>query len=413
MTLSSTDFGLAAAPLLRDDEPLVMLLDLSMLRGNLEALVEVFPPSTLHAVALKASPLLGVVDEVVRAGCGLEAASPTELELALSRVGADRVVFDSPVKTDTDLRRALAAGVTLNADNLSELPRIAALMGSASPNAKIGLRVNPAVGAGDIEATSTAFAGSKFGVCLATHRAEVLQAFRSYPWLTGLHSHIGSGGCGLDLLVEGVRVLDGLASEVRSAGGRIGHLDIGGGVPLDGSGSSADVFRDYATRLLREVPGIFSPDHLLITEMGRSVHANTTVAVTRVEGTKTTGGRKIALAHVGADLLLRTAYAPDDWRHEITVLSPDGVPKELTDLSPWDVAGPLCFSGDLIARARPLPPIERGDLLMVQQVGAYTLSMWSRYNSRRSPRLMGVEPGSPPVELRRREAHADVMTFWA
>ncbi len=412
MTLSMTDLGRTAAPLLSDDEPMVLLVDLPMLRGNLAGLVEAFPPATLHAVALKASPLLGLVDEVVRAGCGLEAASPTELEMALSRADKSKIVFDSPVKTDTDLKRALASGVTINADNLAELARIDSLIGSAAPNPRIGLRVNPVLGMGGIAATSTAYAGSKFGVCLTTHRAEVVQSFQRYPWLTGLHSHIGSGGCGLDMLVEGVRALDELASEVRSAGGHLGHLDIGGGIPVDGTGSSAPVYADYAARLRREVPGIFEGDHLLITEMGRSIHANTGVAVTRVEGVKSTGGRQIALAHVGADLLLRTAYAPDDWRHEITVLTPDGVPKELTDLTPWDVAGPLCFSGDLIARARPLPPIERGDLLLVSQVGAYTLSMWSRYNSRRSPRVMGVQPGLPPVGLRHRETHDEVVSFW-
>ena len=398
--------------MLTDDEPSVILVDLEQLRANLAELSAAFPQGTLHAIALKASPLRGVVDEVLAAGCGLEAASPSELELALAGTSPDRVVFDSPVKTDSDLRRAIDVGVVTNADNLQELARIDTLLGGAAPKASIGLRVNPGTGAGTISATSTAVAGTKFGVCLQTQHAEILKAFRRYPWLTGLHVHVGSGGCGFDLLASGAVVLAALAKEVRDGGTTIGHLDIGGGLPVHRPGVMDSSFSAYVALLRERAPTLFHDGHLLITEMGRRIHASTAVAISRVEATKSSGGRQIALTHVGADLMLRTAYAPNDWSHAIQVLNPDGTPRPEEDLSPWDIAGPLCFSGDLIARQRMLPRIRPGDLLAVEEVGAYTLAMWSRYNSRRSPRVLGLSRGAPPQELRHRESHDEVLDFW-
>ncbi|MFV8749785.1 diaminopimelate decarboxylase [Nannocystaceae bacterium ST9] len=406
--LSLETIGALARELLTDDEPCVLLCDLPALRANLAAMRAAFPAGTLHAVAIKANPLRAILAELVAAGCGLEAASPIELELALRAAPAERVVFDSPVKTESDLRRALALECVLNLDNLQEIARVDAILAGARPRARVGLRVNPDVGAGSIAATSTAVAGSKFGVCLRTSSDAVVEAFSRHSWLTGLHVHVGSAGCSLAQLVAGAKAIVQLAESLDS---RIETLDIGGGMPVDlEDPRRTPSFREYADRLRTEVPTLFDGRHQIITEMGRRVHADTTVAVSRVEATKQSGGRNIALIHLGADLLLRAAYMPGVWEHRIRVLDRHGTPRT-GPLEPWDIAGPLCFSGDLIARARPLPAIEPGDLLVVHDVGAYTLSMWSRYNSRASPAVWAHDdPG--PRRLRARESLEDVLRFW-
>ncbi|UCE59953.1 MAG: hypothetical protein JSU63_21225 [Phycisphaerales bacterium] len=137
-------------------------------------------------------------------GCGAEAATAAELEQAL-RAGfaPQRMVFDSPAKTVEKLHRAITCGVHINADSLQELDRIATLVKDGLQPTSIGARVNPKVGAGEIEATSTAVPGSKFGVSLRDNSVELRDRFKRYPWLTGLHVHVGSQGCDVELLTEG------------------------------------------------------------------------------------------------------------------------------------------------------------------------------------------------------------------
>src|SRR5690606_30720571 len=105
------------------------------------------------------------------------------------------------------------------------------------------------------------------------------------------------------------------------------------------------------------------------------------------------------------------ALQPALWFHEIALLDARGVPKR-GETSPATVAGPLCFSGDLIARDRPLPAAEPGDWLVIRDTGAYTLGMWSRHCSRGIPRVIGVDRGDLRV-LRERETPGDVVAFWS
>jgi diaminopimelate decarboxylase len=398
-----------AAGHLGEEAPLAMLTDLDELDANLRSLRAAFPSDTLHAVAIKANPVTAILRRVVATGAGLEAASAGELAQALRLVAAERVVFDSPAKTPSELRFSTAAGVRVNVDSLQELARLEKLALSGG----VGLRVNPGIGAGAIAATSTAVRGSKFGIDLAADRDAVVAACARHRWIDGLHVHVGSQGCGLEMLVAGVRELVNLAEEALAAGARIRWLDIGGGLPADYVSEVAGPgYAEYAAALRAEVPGLSDGRFRLVTEFGRHVHARHTVVASRVEYTKRSGGKRIAVIHAGADLFVRTAYMPDVWQHRITVHAPDGTPKT-GDESAWDIAGPLCFSGDLVARGRILPEeIEPGDLVVIHDAGAYTLGMWSRYNSRLSPGVFGWLDATGFEVLRRPETVEDVFRFW-
>lgn len=313
---------------------------------------------------------------------------------------SDKIVFDSPAKTVSELRLALNAGVRVNLDNSQELLRVVELINSRAVSVRegqiIGLRINPQVGTGSIAALSTGGLISKFGFPLSEVREDLVAAFRDHPWLNGLHLHVGSQGVGLELVVEGIRRVWELVKEVEAACGapRVQVLDIGGGLPVDyESDGPAPVsqFERQAQLLRAQVPGLFEPNApQLMTENGRSLVAKTTFAASRVEYIKASGGRRIAVCHLGADLLLRTCYLPDTWPCRVFVCGPQGASKEedqpyVEAWETWDIAGPLCFQGDRIAVERQLPGICAGDFIMVPDVGAYTLSMYSRYNSRSSP----------------------------
>jgi diaminopimelate decarboxylase len=388
---------------------------LGLMRSRIAALQSAFPTSALHAIAIKANPVLEILREIVRSNAGLEAASIEEVELALA-AGClpDRIVFDSPAKTRAEIERALQLGVHLNLDNFDELERVEDCRVESKSKSVIGLRVNPMVGGGAIAHTSVADAKSKFGVPLDSHRPQIMRAFAKYPWLCGLHVHVGSQGCSLELLVEAACRASMLRRQIiAETGTRVPWVDIGGGLStVYREGDTAPTPAEYRALLERRAPELFDSDVRLITEFGRAIQANCGLAVSRVEYVKS--AQQLAVIHLGADFLLRPVYRPQDWRHEFFVLDRAGSPKVGT-ITPVTITGPLCFAGDLLARDVPLPPLEEGDFLVIRDVGAYTLGMWSRHCSRGIPAVIGYEPGRPePLRvLRPAETPDDIVRFWS
>jgi len=117
------------------------------------------------------------------------------------------------------------------------------------------------------------------------------------------------------------------------------------------------------------------------------------------------------MIHTGADLFVRECLNPRDWQHEYSVLDKTGKLKSGRSENPWNLAGPLCFSGDILAKNVPLPEIEEGDYIIIHDTGGYTFSMWSRYNSRFAPRILGYRDGDFEI-LRERENMDQIISFW-
>ncbi|MBA2664513.1 MAG: diaminopimelate decarboxylase [Bradymonadaceae bacterium] len=403
---------------LGEDAPWAVFYDLGMLESRFERLRAAFPESALHAVAVKAAPVTRILKALARQGAGFEAASKAEILLALA-AGASphKIVFDSPAKTRREIGRALDRGLYINADNLSELARIGELAGSFASGARVGIRVNPGVGAGRIAATSVATVDSKFGVSLDVQRDALFDAFRAYPWLTGLHVHTGSQGCGLELLTAGVRRAMDLAHEIDALLGqrRVRVIDIGGGLNVAyRPGDEAPDIATYAARLRQDVPELFGDDYQIITEFGRWMHAPCGFAASRVEYVKPGPNAAVATIHFGADLLTRHTYQPDIWHHEVDVHDAAGALQEGLR-EPVTIAGPLCFAADVVAKDAWLPPVSEGDIVVVRDVGAYTFGMWSRYCSRPFPPIFGyrLEAGQLRFEaLHEGESPRDVAEFW-
>nr|WP_186337923.1 MULTISPECIES: diaminopimelate decarboxylase [Streptomyces] len=389
--------------LLGPDAAVAGLLDARGIRESAAALRTAFEavlaPGTpvLHAFAVKASPLVPVLRLLHEEGIGAEVASPGELALARAAgVPAAHTVLDSPAKTPAELREALALGVAVNADNPQELDRLDALTRSAPTRSPLGIRVNPQIGGGSIGATSTATETSKFGVALRDEGARewVVAAYARRPWLTRLHAHTGSQGIPLELLARGVAETYALAEEINARVGRrqIDTLDIGGGLPVNFAGEATEPsYARYARLLAEAVPGLRAGRYGLVTEFGRSLLAKHGTVVARVEYAKRSGGRRIAVTHAGVQVATRTVYAPGAWPLRIAAYDAKGRPKRGPEVV-QDVAGPACFSGDLLAEGRALPELEQGDYAAALDTGAYYFAHHYAYNSLARPGIYGFAP---------------------
>jgi diaminopimelate decarboxylase len=372
--------------LLREEAPLVGIIDMDALGLAVASLQSAFPAHFSHAFAAKANPMSAVLAFLRDARMACEVASPHEFAAAVDAgFTPQNIVFDSPAKTRPELRNALARGTVLYVDNFQELARVEELLTTSGSSATIGIRINPQVGAGSITSTSTASATSKFGIALRDpgNRDALIAAFVSRPWLSSLHVHVGSQGCPLELAVQGVKEVVDLAGSINAACGqqRIHTLDIGGGLPVNfASDTMSPTFEDYAALLRAAIPQLFDGSVRVITEFGRSLIAKAGFMLARVEYTKSMGTRRIAITHAGAQVAARTVYQPEVWPLRISALDRKGRPKHTQHVA-QDIAGPCCFAGDIIAHERELPLLEPDDHVLVHDTGGYYFSSPYIYNS--------------------------------
>ncbi|MBP0448583.1 diaminopimelate decarboxylase [Kitasatospora sp. RG8] len=403
-----------------ENAQLAGFLDLDAVAATVDSLHRAFPGSVevLHAFAAKANSLVPVLARLRDLGMGCEVASPGEFAQALAAgFQPAQIVFDSPAKTRRELAQALELGVAVNVDNWQELARIDELLTTRPTRSRIGVRVNPQTGAGAIGAMSTATATSKFGIAPADdgNTERLVEAFRDRPWLTWLHCHVGSQGCPLDLMAQGVAATVALARKINSELGRrqVVGLDIGGGLPVNFADDLATSgYQEYVERLRAHAPDLFSGEFQLVTEFGRSVLAKNGFTAAYVEYTKTSGGRAIAITFAGVQVATRTVFAPDSWPIRVTAHDATGAAKH-GEAVEQDVAGPACFAGDLVAEARPLPMLEPGDLVALLDTGAYYTSTPFSYNSLLEPAVHGATVAADGTvrfaTLRRAQTVADLL----
>jgi len=403
--------------IIANSDSAVILYDLSLINRKIDELQKYFPANTLHTAAIKANPLLNILRFIQQTGIGAEAASLPELYLAQkSGFASNKIMFDSPIKTNEELKYALEENVHINADSLAEINRIAELKKKIKSTSTIGIRINPQIGMGKIRMTSVAGEYSKFGVPIKEYRKELLDCFIKYAWLTGVHLHIGSQGCDIEMLVKGCKIIYDFAIEVNDRLNRkqIDLFDIGGGMPVAyRKNETPPSMKEYSIFLRKYCPKLFTKDFKIITEFGRWIFANAGWTAARVEYVKKSRMIDTIMIHLGADMFIRKIYNPDDWHNEISVVNSKGKMKTGSKIK-YNIAGPLCFAGDILEREILLPEVEEGDYLIIHDTGAYTSSMWSRYNSRQFPKVIGYEDdGKRFVILKERESLQSVKKFWS
>ena len=195
---------------------------------------------------------------------------------------------------------------------------------------------------------------------------------------------------------------------------QINIFDIGGGMPVAyNKNEFPPSMKMYCELLKKNCPKLFTNEFEIITEFGRWIFANAGWTASRVEYVKKSSMIDTVMIHLGADMFLRKIYNPNDWHHEINVFDSNGKIK-FGKRKKYCIAGPLCFAGDILEQEILLPEVEEGDLIIIHDTGAYTSSMWSRYNSRQFPKVIGYEDdGKKFMLLKDRESLQSVKKFWS
>ncbi|MFJ2983949.1 MULTISPECIES: diaminopimelate decarboxylase [unclassified Pseudomonas] len=353
----------------------------------------------LVCFAVKANSNLGVLNVLARMGAGFDIVSGGELERVLAAGGrADRVVFSGVGKTREDMRRALDVGVhCFNVESTDELERlqvVAAEMGKVAP---VSLRVNPDVDAGTHPYISTGLKENKFGIAIADAEAIYVRAAQ-LPNLevVGVDCHIGSQLTTVEPFLDALDRLLDLVDRLADCGIHLRHLDLGGGVGVRYRDEEPPLVADYI-KAIRERVG--DRDLALVFEPGRYIVANAGALLTRVEYLKHTEHKDFAIIDAAMNDLIRPALY-QAWMGVSAVTPREGEGRA------YDLVGPICETGDFLAKDRTLNLAE-GDLLAVQSAGAYGFVMSSNYNTRGRCAEILVD-GDQAFEVRRRETIAEL-----
>ncbi len=361
--------------------------------------------SVPHVVcySVKANSNLGVLGVLARVGAGADIVSGGELFRALrAGIPAKKIIFSGVGKTRDEMRAALEAEILMfNVESLSELRALDEVARELDVRAPVALRVNPDVDPRTHPYVATGLRTSKFGIPVA-------QALKAYAEAAGLKGvevigagiHIGSQLTKTAPFADAVARVAALVKALRERAIEVRMLDVGGGLGIRYREETPPTHEEYATVLL---PALQELGVTVLLEPGRSIVGNAGALLTRVLYRKDTGEKKFVVIDAAMNDLIRPPLY--DSYHEIRPVDEVrlGGPRERAD-----VVGPVCESGDFLAKDRELPQAEEGDLLAVMSAGAYGFVMASNYNSR--PRAVEVVvDGNRYTIVRRRETYEDLV----
>ena len=394
------------------------------IRRAYERMRRAFAPLDAHLhYAVKACANLHVCRLLSELGAGMDVVSGGELERAwLAGTAMKDIVFAGVAKTEAEVRAALDGRYSplaalaeklgrgdpaergpvgiLNVESVGELERIARLAGEIGVTARISVRVNPNVDPRTHEYTTTGKKENKFGID-ADRVPAVLAAFAGRPELdfVGLHVHIGSPVREVEPYEQAVTVLLALIDRLQAAGHRIRQLDLGGGWAVDYRAGESPGPEGYARALVPLLAERVERGLRVVLEPGRSIVANAGVLLTRVQYVKKGRAKRFVICDAGMHTLIRPAFYQAFhfvWPARVAAHHlPAGLleQQQMPELHLCDVVGPICESGDFLARDRALPAVASDDLMAVFSAGAYGMSMASNYNDHGRPAEVLVDGG--------------------
>jgi diaminopimelate decarboxylase len=363
----------------------------------------------LVCYALKANSSLAIIRLLSGLGAGFDIVSGGELQRVLAAGGSPgKVGFSGVGKSADEIRMALAAGIKcINVESEMELDTVAAIASAMGCVAPISLRVNPDIDAKTHPYISTGLKDNKFGIPM--HEAlRIYQKAAGLPGIAikGIDCHIGSQITTLAPFLDSLDRVLALAGQLHDQGITLDHLDLGGGLGIRYNDESPPAPGELLAALFARIRQWSSDKKMpvpeILFEFGRAIVGNAGVLLTKVELLKPGADKNFAVIDAAMNDLMRPALY-EAW-HGVARVHAASSASEKT----WDIVGPVCESGDWMARGRKLA-LAPGDLLAVLSAGAYGMSMSSNYNSRPRAAEVLVDAHGAAHLIRRRETFTDLI----
>ncbi len=355
----------------------------------------------LVCYSVKANSNLAVLSLLAKEGAGADIVSGGELFRAQKAgIKPEKIVFSGVGKTREEIRQALKAGILMfNIESLGELEVVSEEARNLGQKAPVAIRVNPDVDPKTHPYISTGLKKNKFGLEVETAFQAYLRAKEDpYLEIVGIDCHIGSQLTQVSPFVEALRRIKAFVFRLAAEGISLRYLDLGGGLGIVYGQESPPPPEEYALALQKELKDL---DITLILEPGRVIVGNAGILVTQVLYFKETPAKKFIIVDAGMNDLLRPAFYQA--YHEIKPVVER--PRE-TIIA--DIVGPICETGDFLARDREMAKVSPGELLAVMSAGAYGFVMSSNYNSRPRPAEVLVS-GKEFYIVRKRESYQDLI----
>lgn len=350
----------------------------------------------------KANSNLSILKVFSSLDCGFDIVSVGELKKVL-KIGADpkKIVFSGVGKTRDEIIAAIEAEILFfNVESVDELEFINEIAISIEKKARISLRVNPNINPKTHPYISTGFKKSKFGI-------EINKAFEVYKdcvnkqglQVVGIDAHIGSQIFEITPFIDSLIKLIELADRLLNEGLNIQYIDIGGGLGIKYENDEQPLSKTkFANAIIKELNG---KPYKIVLEPGRSLIGNGGIMLTRVLYNKIGTEKKFIIIDAAMNDLIRPAFY--DSYHEIVTAKQNNSNKDI-----FDIVGPICESGDFLAKDRQFPSVSKDDLLVVKSAGAYGFVMSCNYNSR--PRVAEVfVKGDKYFTIKQRESFEDLI----
>lgn len=377
--------------------------DFDAMKTQFESLKEAFRGrKSILAYAVKANSNLSVVKHFAQQGSGADCVSIGEVRRALmAGVPKYRILFSGVGKRDDEIREAIEADILyINVESEAELGRVEMIARELNTKARISIRVNPNIDPKTHPYISTGLHDNKFGVEIVAAKRMYIQAKNSENLdPVGIHFHIGSQLTELEPIYEAAVIVADLLRSLQAIDIELKFFDIGGGLGVRYDNETTIEPYDYAQAILSALKGI---DVTIICEPGRFLTANAGYFLTKVLYEKNNGAKRFVMVDGAMNDLIRPSLYKA--YHRIEALDKEG------ETTPADVVGPVCESGDFLAKDYPLPMMEHNDLLVVHSAGAYGFGMGSNYNTRGRSAEIAVEDANVRL-IRRRETYDDVIAL--
>ena len=358
------------------------------------------PVNPLICYSVKANSNLAILRSLVRQGAGLDIVSGGELYRALKAgCPADKIVYASVGKTDKEITTAISKGILFfNAESLPELENIDRIARKLNKITRVAIRINPDVEAKTHKFITTGKITNKFGIDLdSAYRILLLRAKFENLDICGLHIHIGSQITESAPFVAAIKKVTDFIKRLESKGITLEYLNIGGGMGIIYDNETPQTALIYASKI---IPLLEKTGLKIIMEPGRFIVGNAGILVSKVLYIKNTPKKKFIIVDGGMNDLIRPALYGA--YHNVVPL------RKISQTEKADVVGPICESGDFLAKERLIAKVKEGDYLAVMSAGAYGFSMSSNYNSRlRAEEVMVVK--DKVFVIRKRETYADLV----